>query len=97
MLSQSRWNAPIFRGRNHKKSANMAKKNYKIRARIVFTGEVTVRAHSRQEAEAAVGKGIAALLGRVEVQPEAEDFITDWDFPTHGEVIVKRSGEEAQA
>lgn len=75
----------------------MAKKSYKIRARIVFTGEVTVQAHSRQEAETAVGNGIAALLGRVEVQSEAEDLITDWDFPTHGEVIVKRNGEEVQA
>ena len=47
----------------------MAKKQYKIRARLVFNGQVMVSAHSRQEAEAIVEKGIAGQLGKVEVQP----------------------------
>ena len=37
----------------------MAKKQYKIRAKLVFNGQVIVAAHSRQEAEAIAEKGIA--------------------------------------
>lgn len=74
----------------------MAKKNYKIRARLVFNGQVTVQAHNRQEAEAMVAKDIAAVLGKVELMPGADEHVTDWDFSTHGEAVVKR-GEEEQA
>ena len=70
-------------------------KQYKIRARLVFGGQVTVAARSRQEAEAIAERGIAALLGRVEVQPEAEDDIKDWDFSLKGEIVVNRKQEEA--
>lgn len=72
----------------------MAKKNFKIRAKLVFNGQVTVQAHSRQEAEAIAEKSIAAILGKVEVQPEAVDDIMDWDFSTHGESVVNRKQEE---
>ncbi len=72
----------------------MAKKQYKIRARLVFNGQVMVSAHSRQEAEAIVEKGIAGLLGKVEAQPEAEERIQDWDFPVHAVVVVNRKQEE---
>lgn len=71
----------------------MAKKQYKIRARLVFNGQVIVAAHSRQEAEAIAEKGIAGQLGRVEVQPTAEDNISDWDFSLKGEVVVNRKQE----
>lgn len=72
----------------------MAKKQYKIRARLVFNGQVMVSAHSRHEAEAIVEKGIAGLLGKVEAQPEAEERIQDWDFPVHAVVVVNRKQEE---
>lgn len=72
----------------------MAKKQFKIRAKFVFGGQLTVMAHSRQEAEAMAEKDIAATLGRVDVQPAAEDDIRDWDFSTHGETVVNRRQRE---
>lgn len=72
----------------------MAKKNFKIRARLVFNGQVTVQAHSRQEAEAIVEKDIAAILSKVEAQPEALDVIKDIEFSLHGEAVVNRKREE---
>lgn len=77
-----------------KRRKTMAKKQYKIRARLVFNGQVTVAAHSRQEAEAIAEKGIAGILGKVEAQPEAEERIQDWDFPVHAVVVVNRKQEE---
>lgn len=72
----------------------MAKKQFKIRAKFVFGGQLTVRAHSRQEAEAIAEGNIAAMLGRVEVQPAAEDDIRDWEFSTHGETVINRKQRE---
>lgn len=72
----------------------MAKKNFKIRAKLVFNGQVTVQAHSRQDAEAIVEKNIAAILSKVEVQPEALDVIKDIEFSLHGEAVVNRKCEE---
>lgn len=46
----------------------MARKKFKIRARISFSGRFEVEAHSRQEAEEIVEKSIGAILGQVEVQ-----------------------------
>lgn len=43
----------------------MAKKNFKIRARLVFSGEVTVRANSRKEAEELAERYIGATLEEV--------------------------------
>jgi hypothetical protein len=71
----------------------MAKKQYKIRARLVFNGQVMVSAHSRQEAEAIAEKGIAGQLGKVEVKPTAEDDIRDWDFSIKSEIIINRKQE----
>lgn len=72
----------------------MAKKNFKIRAKLVFNGQVTVQAHSRQESEAIVEKNIAAILSKVEVQPEALDIIKDIEFSLHGGAVVNRKCEE---
>lgn len=72
----------------------MAKKNFKIRAKLVFNGQVTVQAHSRQESEAIVEKNIAAILSKVEVQPEALDVIKDIEFSIHGEAVVNRKCEK---
>lgn len=59
----------------------------------MFNGQVIVTAHSRQEAEAIAEKGIAGQLGRVEVQPTAEDNISDWDFSIKGETVINRKQE----
>lgn len=72
----------------------MAKKQYKIRARLVFNGQVMVSAHSRQEAEAIVEKGIAGLLGKVEAQPDVEEYIKCWDFSTHADMTVNRKEDK---
>lgn len=69
----------------------MAKKTFKIRAKFVFGGQIQVKAHNRQEAEAVAEKNIAALLGEVEA---FDDDIVDWDFPIHGEKVINRKEEE---
>lgn len=59
----------------------------------MFNGQVMVSAHNRQEAEAIAEKGIAGQLGKVEVQPTAEDDIRDWDFSIKSEIIINRKQE----
>ena len=59
----------------------------------MFNGQVIVAAHSRQEAEAIAEKGIAGQLGKVEVQPTAEERIQDWDFSIKGETVINRKQE----
>lgn len=59
----------------------------------MFNGQVIVAAHSRQEAEAIVEKGIAGQLGKVEVQPTEEERIQDWDFSIKGETVINRKQE----
>lgn len=71
----------------------MAKKDYKIRAKFVFDGHAVVRANSRQEAEAAVEKYIAAHLGKVE---PLDECITDWNFSLKSNTVVNRKREEAE-
>lgn len=73
-----------------KTNSDMAKKRFKIRARLVFSGEVVIAAATRQEAEAIAEKGLHALLGKVEADPTAQERITDWEFGTHAEVSVNR-------
>jgi hypothetical protein len=68
----------------------MAKKNYKIRAKFVFDGQIIVRAASRQEAEVAAEKHIAVTLGKVEPLDES---IQDWDFSLKGNTVVNRKLE----
>lgn len=70
----------------------MAKKTFKIRARLVFSGEVSVRANSRQDAERIAESSISARLG--EVQNQDEDAVVDFEFSTKSETVVKRREEE---
>ena len=70
----------------------MAKKNFKIRAKFVFDGQVIIRANNRQEAEAAAEKYIAAQLGNV--QP-LDECVQDWDFSMKSSTVVNRKREEA--
>lgn len=75
----------------HKKiKTDMARKKFKIRARISFSGRFEVDAHSRQEAEEIVEKSVGAILGQVEVQDE---HVSDWDVQTHGTTVVNRREE----
>lgn len=75
----------------------MAKKNFKIRARLVFSGEVTVRANSRKEAEELAERYIGATLGEVSVQSyEQAEAITDWDFRLKSETCINRKQEEGE-
>ena len=69
----------------------MAKTKFKIRVKIVFSGQVKVQAHSRQEAEAIVKRSIVAELDTVNA---FDDDIVDWDFCSHGETIINREQEE---
>lgn len=68
----------------------MAKKQFIIRARLVFSGHAVVAAATRQEAEAIVENGLRALLGKVEADPSVEERIKDWEFSTHAETSVNR-------
>lgn len=73
----------------------MAKKNFKIRARLVFSGEVTVRANSRKEAEELAERYIGANLGEVSVQSDEQaEAITDWKFSLKSETRINRKQEE---
>ena len=72
----------------------MAKKRFKIRARLVFSGEVVIAAATRQEAEAIVENGLRALLGKVEADPYVEERIKDWKFSTHAETTVNRKEDK---
>lgn len=71
----------------------MAKKKFKIRAKLVFSGEVTIQAHSRQEAEALVERNIGAHLGDIFVQLEVSDDVKDYEFATHSETVINRRQE----
>lgn len=75
----------------------MAKKNFKIRARLVFRGEVTVRANSRKEAEELVERHIGANLGEVQIQPsEDSEAIQDFDFLLKSETVINRKQEDVE-
>lgn len=74
----------------HKNNRIMAKKQYKIRARLVFAGEFKVRAESREQAEEKVRNSCGALLGKV----DSTDEDIDWDIPMHAEIEIKRKREE---
>ncbi len=71
----------------------MAKKQFKIRAKLVFSGEVVVQAHSRQEAESLVQRYVGAQLGKVEVQPEGAEEVADYDFALKSETVINRKQE----
>lgn len=75
----------------------MAKKNFKIRARLVFRGEVTVRANSRKEAEEIAERYIGANLGEIQVQPvEEAEAIQSYDFLLKSETVINRKQEEGE-
>ena len=68
----------------------MAKKKFKIRAKLVFSGYFTVQASSKQEAEEKIQKDCGCMLGSV--QTLDEDI--DWDFGTHGNIVFNKNKEQ---
>lgn len=68
----------------------MANKKFKIRAKLVFSGYFTVRATSKQEAEAKIQKDCGCMLGSM--QTLDEDI--DWDFGTHGNIVFNKNKEQ---
>lgn len=68
----------------------MAKKKFKIRAKLVFSGYFTVQATSKQEAEATIQKNCGCMLGNV--QTLNEDI--DWDFGIHGDIVFNKDREK---
>lgn len=71
----------------------MAKKIFKIRAKFVFGGQVQIKAHNRQEAEAIAEKNIAASLGKVEA---FDEDVVDWGFIMHGETVINRKEQREE-
>lgn len=72
----------------------MAKKNYKIRVKLTFGGEVTVRANSMQEAEEQAEKNLCGQLGSV--QSLNEEIISDWNIETKSTTVVNRKEKEGK-
>lgn len=72
----------------------MAKKQFKIRERLVFSGHAVVAAATRKEAEAIVENGLRALLGKVEADPSVEERIKNWEFCTHAETTINRKEDK---
>lgn len=68
----------------------MAKKKFKIRAKLVFSGCFTVQATSKQEAEATIQKECGCLLGSVQTLNED----VDWEFDTHGNIVFNKNREQ---
>lgn len=79
----------FIREQGRKQERIMAKKKFKIRAKLVFGGHFTVRANTREEAAEAIQKNCGCMLGSV--QSLDEDI--DWEFETHGNVVLNKGRE----
>lgn len=73
----------------------MAKKQFKIRARLSFSGEVSVRENSRKDAEAFVQREISARLGEVAVMSDGSASVTAYSFAPKGEMVINRREDKA--
>ena len=65
----------------------MKKNEFKIRAKIQFEGYFLVQAKDRKEAEEAIAPNCGAMLGSIQT---LDDEHIDWEFNTHGEIIINR-------
>lgn len=62
------------------------RKDYTVKVKFIFEGEVTVYTTSKNEALESVKKHFGAVIGSVQSStPE----ITDWDFPVHPQKIIR--------
>ncbi|MBO8460154.1 MAG: hypothetical protein IAA73_07480 [Bacteroidetes bacterium] len=57
------------------------KKEYKVKVRLVFEGEVSVLANSKNDAKEIVDNNLGLVLGG-NIHSDASE-IKDWDFPMH--------------
>lgn len=70
----------------------MAKRLYKIGAKLVFRGEFAVLASNIAQAEEKIRTAVGCKLGSV--QTSSNDI--DWKFPLHGDIEFNRGREEEQ-
>lgn len=70
----------------------MARRQYKIRARLVFSGEFAVCASGRAQAEEKIRLAVGCNLGGIQTL----DYDIDWEFPLHGDIEFNRRRWEAQ-
>ena len=74
----------------------MAKKEFKLRAKLVFSGEFLVKANSKQEAEEILKKNVGCNLGKVECSDNEK--VLDWDIPMHGTIVMNKDyGKEVES
>lgn len=59
----------------------------------MFSGQVTVQAHNRQEAEAVAERYVSAQLGDIFVQLEGYEAVKDYEFATQSETVINRKQE----
>lgn len=62
------------------------RRDYKVKIRLVFEGEVNVYSLSKKEALEAVRNSFGAVLGNVQ---STTTEIINWDLPIHPEKIVR--------
>lgn len=77
--------------RHNSKTDEMKKKEFKIRAKIQFEGYFLVQAKDRKEAEEAISQNCGAMFGSIQT---LDDEHIDWEFNTHGEIIINRRKED---
>lgn len=74
----------------------MAKKEFKIRVKFVFTGEAKVMAHDRKEAEATAEKDLRPVIDRERLASlllpvdRDEETVTGVTFNGQGVTVVSR-------
>lgn len=78
----------FIREQGRKQERIMAKKKFKIRAKLVFGGHFTVRANTGGGGRSNP-KNCGCMLGNV--QSLDEDI--DWEFETHGNVVLNKGRE----
>lgn len=69
----------------------MAKKTFKIRAKVVFDGEFSVRANDREDAEKLLCSDLHATIRTVGSQNE---HIQEWRVKPEGYAVINRKMEE---
>lgn len=65
----------------------MAKKEFKLRGKLIFSGEFTVRAHSKQEAEETLKRSVSLICNDVRSITES---VSKWSVSSHGEIVLNK-------
>lgn len=78
-----------------KKIIFMAKKEFKLRCKLIFSGEFTVMAHSKQEAEQLIKDNCCCSLGQL---PKVSDDNLRWDLKNLGKIVLNKDyGKEEES